>query len=72
MKKTFLYARVSTGMQSTGLEAQVRILREYCERMDIKNYVIFQDENQKKYLFSFSQQEPLFWMALVPSSGQFF
>ena len=46
MKKTFLYARVSTGMQSTGLEAQVRILREHCERMEIKNYVIFQDENQ--------------------------
>ena len=41
MKKTFLYARVSTGMQSTGLEAQVRILREYCERMDIKITLFF-------------------------------
>lgn len=46
LKKTFLYCRVSTGMQQKGLEAQVRCLREYCQRMGIKNTVIFQDENQ--------------------------
>ena len=32
-KKTALYCRVSTGNQSTGLEAQVRALREYCNRI---------------------------------------
>lgn len=45
-KKTFLYCRVSTGMQQTGLESQVRALREYCNRFSINNYVIFEDENQ--------------------------
>jgi len=45
-KKVFLYCRVSTGMQQTGLEAQVRALREHCERLKISNFVIFQDENQ--------------------------
>ncbi len=29
MKKTFIYARVSTGMQQTGLEAQIRALSLY-------------------------------------------
>lgn len=45
-KKVFLYSRVSTGMQSTGLETQNRVLREHCERMGINNFVIFKDENQ--------------------------
>ena len=45
-KKIFLYCRVSTGMQQTGLESQVRALREYCHRFNINNFVIFEDENQ--------------------------
>lgn len=45
-KKIALYCRVSTGNQSTGLEAQVRALREYCTRNGIADYVIYEDENQ--------------------------
>lgn len=45
-KKVALYCRVSTGNQSTGLEAQVRALREYCTRNGVTDYVIFEDENQ--------------------------
>lgn len=45
-KKIFLYCRVSTGMQQTGLESQVRALREYCHRFNINNFIIFEDENQ--------------------------
>ena len=45
-KKVALYCRVSTGNQSTGLEAQVRALREYCSRNAITDYVIYEDENQ--------------------------
>lgn len=45
-KKVALYCRVSTGNQSTGLEAQVRALREYCTRFNITDYVIYEDENQ--------------------------
>ncbi|HLW57451.1 MAG TPA: recombinase family protein, partial [Bacteriovoracaceae bacterium] len=45
-KKTALYCRVSTGNQSTGLEAQVRALREYCNRNSITDYLIYEDENQ--------------------------
>lgn len=45
-KKVALYCRVSTGNQSTGLEAQVRALREYCTRSNISDYVIYEDENQ--------------------------
>ena len=44
-KKVALYARVSTALQSTGLETQVRILRQYLEQNDIKDYQIFMDEN---------------------------
>lgn len=44
MNKVALYARVSTDQQSTGLESQVRILNDYCEKNDIKNYEIFMDE----------------------------
>lgn len=45
-KKVALYCRVSTGNQSTGLEAQVRALREYCSRNNVNDYVIYEDENQ--------------------------
>ncbi len=45
-KKVALYCRVSPGNQSTGLEAQVRALREYCSRNAITDYVIYEDENQ--------------------------
>lgn len=45
-KKVALYCRVSTGNQSTGLEAQVRALRDYCTRNNIFDYVIYEDENQ--------------------------
>ena len=43
-KKTFLYARVSTDMQSTGLESQVRALKIYCEQNGVTEYEIFADE----------------------------
>lgn len=45
-KKIALYCRVSTGNQSTGLEAQVRALRDYCNRNGVNDYVIYEDENQ--------------------------
>jgi len=45
-KKIALNCRVSTGNQSTGLEAQVRALRDYCSRNAISDYVIYEDENQ--------------------------
>lgn len=44
MNKIALYARVSTDQQTTGLESQVRILKDYCTRNDIQNYEIFMDE----------------------------
>lgn len=44
MNKTALYARVSTDQQTTGLESQVRVLKDYCEKNDIKDYEIFMDE----------------------------
>lgn len=47
-KKVFIYCRVSTGMQTIGLESQVRILKEYCQRNGIDNFVIFQDKNQSE------------------------
>lgn len=46
VKKVALYCRVSTGNQSTGLEAQVRALRDYCSRNAVTGYVIYEDENQ--------------------------
>jgi DNA invertase Pin-like site-specific DNA recombinase len=45
-KKVALYCRVSTGNQTTGLEAQVRALRDYCTRNSVTDYVIYEDENQ--------------------------
>jgi site-specific DNA recombinase len=44
MNKVALYARVSTDQQATGLESQVRILRDYCAKNDIANYELFTDE----------------------------
>lgn len=44
MNKVALYARVSTDQQSTGLESQVRILRDYCTKNDIASYELFTDE----------------------------
>ncbi len=44
MSKVALYARVSTDQQATGLESQVRILRDYCTKNDISNYELFTDE----------------------------
>jgi DNA invertase Pin-like site-specific DNA recombinase len=42
-KKVGLYVRVSTGNQITGLESQVRALRDYCTRNSITDYVIYED-----------------------------
>jgi DNA invertase Pin-like site-specific DNA recombinase len=45
-KKVFLYLRVSTAMQHSGLEAQKRALEEWCKKKDITGYLIYEDENQ--------------------------
>lgn len=45
-KKICLYARVSTDMQTGGLESQVRALREYCRMNNIAEAELFTDENQ--------------------------
>lgn len=45
-KRYFLYARVSTGTQQTGLEAQIRALKQHCVMRGIEDYLVFQDENQ--------------------------
>ncbi len=39
------YARVSTNLQATGLESQIRVLKEYLDFNKITNYEIFMDEN---------------------------
>lgn len=44
--KVALYARVSTAHQGTGLEAQVRALKEYCSLNGIPDIELFTDENQ--------------------------
>lgn len=44
-KRVALYARVSTDMQATGLEAQVRTLKEYCAHNKILDFELFADEN---------------------------
>ena len=44
--KICLYARVSTDMQSSGLDAQLRALRQYCIGRGIEKYQIYADENQ--------------------------
>lgn len=43
-RKVCLYARVSTQDQSTGLESQVRALKEYCRLNNITDYELFADE----------------------------
>lgn len=43
-KKTCLYARVSTTEQSSGLESQIRVLRDYCKINNIENFELFTDE----------------------------
>jgi DNA invertase Pin-like site-specific DNA recombinase len=45
VKKTALYARVSTSDQSSGLESQIRALKEHCDRNNIVDYELFTDEN---------------------------
>ena len=44
-KKIALYARVSTADQHSGLEAQIRSLKEHCERTKCDDYELFTDEN---------------------------
>lgn len=51
-KRTVCYARVSTGNQGSGLEAQVRALRGYCSQKGIEDFLLFQDENQSGVKFS--------------------
>jgi DNA invertase Pin-like site-specific DNA recombinase len=43
-RRVCLYARVSTHDQATGLESQVRALKDYCRLNDIQEYEIFSDE----------------------------
>ena len=45
-RRSALYARVSTGNQATGLDAQIRALRIFCEQNKIEDYELFADENQ--------------------------
>ncbi len=44
MKRVACYARVSTVDQSTGLESQIRVLKQYCEGNNIVNPEFFADE----------------------------
>ncbi|MGZ6478684.1 MAG: recombinase family protein, partial [Bdellovibrionales bacterium] len=43
-KRVACYARVSTVDQSTGLESQIRVLKQYCEQNQIDNVEFFTDE----------------------------
>jgi DNA invertase Pin-like site-specific DNA recombinase len=43
-KKIACYARVSTVDQSTGMESQVRVLKQYCEQNNISDVEFFTDE----------------------------
>lgn len=45
MKKVTLYARVSTADQHSGLESQIRALKEYCGQSQITDYDLYTDEN---------------------------
>ncbi len=42
-KRVACYARTSTIEQATGLESQVRVLRQYCEQNGIKNVEFYTD-----------------------------
>lgn len=44
IKKVACYARVSTSDQATGLESQVRVLKQYCEQNNITNVEFYTDE----------------------------
>ncbi len=44
-KRAAIYARVSTADQHSGLEAQIRTLKEFCEKHQITEYELFADEN---------------------------
>lgn len=44
IKRIACYARVSTVDQSTGMESQVRVLKQYCEQNNIKDVEFFTDE----------------------------
>src|SRR5580704_11490506 len=43
-RKVCLYARVSTNDQTSGLESQVRALKDYCRINSIAEFEIFSDE----------------------------
>ena len=43
-RKVCLYARVSTNDQASGLESQVRALKDYCRLNSIEEFEIFSDE----------------------------
>lgn len=43
-KRIACYARVSTQDQSSGMESQVRVLKQYCEQNNITNVEFFTDE----------------------------
>lgn len=43
-KRVACYARVSTADQSTGLESQIRVLKQYCEQNQIHEVEFFTDE----------------------------
>ena len=45
MRKFAIYARVSTADQHSGLEAQIRALKEHCEKNNITNFELYTDEN---------------------------
>ena len=45
MRKFVLYARVSTADQHSGLESQIRALKEHCEKNNISDFELFTDEN---------------------------
>lgn len=44
MKKTALYCRVSTDMQTGGMESQIRVLKTYCEQNNITDLEFYTDE----------------------------
>jgi DNA invertase Pin-like site-specific DNA recombinase len=44
-RRVGLYARVSTADQKTGLESQIRALKEYCERKKHTDFELYTDEN---------------------------
>lgn len=45
LRRVAAYIRVSTSDQKSGLEAQARALKEYCEHGKIADYELFADEN---------------------------